>query len=230
MVIRVLAATGVRANREELRRLLEGVEGIALVGIAATAEQVVEWTCRLLPSVVLLDIAMAKRLALENHSDGAPRIRGAVILGTPTVYADVAACLPADVLAFVAQDAAVPDLVSAIRLADHGDHAADHAVPAETAGHSVRTPSVFAQLTEREMEILKLIQLGLPNKTISRHLDIGLSTVKNHVHSILAKLGVHNRSEAISFLYRFENSGDAARQAQPAHESGLQPNGHPAIA
>jgi len=61
------------------------------------------------------------------------------------------------------------------------------------------------------MEILRLMQQGLPNKTISRRLGIELSTVKNHVHSILAKLGAHNRGEAISLLYRHETS----REHQP---------------
>jgi len=69
-----------------------------------------------------------------------------------------------------------------------------------------RHPSAIAHLTEREMEILRLMQQGLPNKTISRQLGIELSTVKNHVHSILAKLGAHNRGEAISLLYRYEKS------------------------
>jgi DNA-binding NarL/FixJ family response regulator len=70
--------------------------------------------------------------------------------------------------------------------------------------------TAIAHLTEREMEILRLIQQGLPNKMVSRQLGIELSTVKNHVHSILAKLGVHNRGEAISLLYRYESAGRAA--------------------
>ena len=61
-------------------------------------------------------------------------------------------------------------------------------------------------LTAREMEILRLMQQGVSNKTISRHLGIELSTVKNHVHSILAKLGVHRRGEAISLLYAHEKA------------------------
>ena len=56
------------------------------------------------------------------------------------------------------------------------------------------------------MEILRLMQQGVSNKTISRELGIELSTVKNHVHSILAKLGVHRRGEAISLLYAHEKA------------------------
>jgi len=229
MVIRVLVATGVRAYREGLPRILQGAEGIALVGIASSAEQFVEQTCKLLPSVVLLDIAMAKNLAIEKQSAGTPRICGAVILGTPEVYADVAACLPAEVLAFVAGDATVADLMSAIRLAGRGYNAP--ATAATVNGNlPIRHPSAIAHLTDREMEILKLVQQGLPNKSISRQLGIELSTTKNHVHSILAKLGAHNRGEAISLLYRFEHSGQARHPAQPEAETAILPIESPAVA
>jgi DNA-binding NarL/FixJ family response regulator len=234
MVIRVLVATGVRAYRDGLPRVLQGVEGIALAGVACTAEQVVELTCKLLPSVVVLDIGMAKRLALEKHGSGTPRIRGGVILGTPEVYADVAACLPAAVLAFVARDATVEDLLSAIRLAGQPDHAtplppAPVPLPLPLP-LPIRHPSAVAHLTDREMEILKLMQQGMPNKSISRCLGIELSTVKNHVHSILAKLGAHNRGEAISLLYRFESVGQAGHRAQPERDADVLPIEQPAIA
>jgi len=230
MVIRVMVATGVRAYREGLPRILQGAEGIALVGIASTAEQVVELTCKLLPSVVLLDIEMAKCLAIEKQSAGTPKICGAVILGTPEVYADVAACLPAEVLAFVAGDATVADLMSAIRLAGRGDSAVLNNSPSAPSGNTVRHPSAIAHLTDREMEILKLIQQGLPNKSISRQLGIELSTTKNHVHSILAKLGAHNRGEAISLLYRFESTGQARHPARPVEPGSILPIESPAVA
>jgi DNA-binding NarL/FixJ family response regulator len=72
------------------------------------------------------------------------------------------------------------------------------------------------------MEILRLMQRGLPNKTISRLLGIELSTVKNHVHSILAKLGAHNRGEAISLVYRHETSdGRRAKLIAPEEQPAL---------
>jgi DNA-binding CsgD family transcriptional regulator len=66
------------------------------------------------------------------------------------------------------------------------------------------------------MEILLLMQEGVSNKTISRDLGIELSTVKNHVHSILAKLGVHRRGEAISLLHAHERATHGW-EALPAH-------------
>src|SRR5688572_7447459 len=89
MVIRVLVASGVRAYRDGLQRVLQGAEGLALVGIASTAEQVVEEACKLLPSVILLEIDIARRLARANQFAGTPKIGGIVVLGTPELYEDV---------------------------------------------------------------------------------------------------------------------------------------------
>ena len=232
MVIRVLIATAMRGYRGGLQRVLQGTDGIALVGIASTAEQVVEQSCKLFPSVILLDIAMAKGLALSNPFAGAPKVSGMVMLGTPEAYSDVLACLPAETLAFVAQNAMVADLLEAIRTAGGADTSIPHtAIPATTSvRHRPGHPSAIAHLTEREMEILRLMQQGLPNKMISRRLGIELSTVKNHVHSILTKLGAHNRGEAISLLYRHEGSGRAAHPFNPEPDGTGMPLEQPALA
>jgi two-component system nitrate/nitrite response regulator NarL len=204
-MIRVLVATGVRAYHDGLQRVLLGAEGIALVGTVSTPELAVEETCKLLPSVLLLDIDMAKRLALHGQIAGTPGVRGIVLLGRPETYADVIVCLPADVLAFVAHEATVAHLLSAIRAAGGVEQPA------------VQQPaSAIPHLTDREMEILRLIREGLPNKIISRELGIELSTVKNHVHSILTKLGAHSRNEATSLLYRYETGDGALTMDQPA--------------
>jgi two-component system, NarL family, nitrate/nitrite response regulator NarL len=216
MMIRVLVATAVRPYREGLQRVLQGAEGIALAGIASTAEQTVEQACKLLPSVILLDVEMARSLAQQKQMGGTPKFCGVVILGRPEMYSEVVACLPAEVLAFVARDATVADLLAAIRAAGGHEHGVSRLmapVPSGLNGLAPRHhPSAIAHLTEREMEILRLMQQGLPNKTISRQLGIELSTVKNHVHSILAKLGAHNRGEAISLLYRYEKSRERRPQ------------------
>jgi DNA-binding NarL/FixJ family response regulator len=87
------------------------------------------------------------------------------------------------------------------------------------ASHELHGRGGIDELTSREMEILRLMQQGVSNKTISRELGIELSTVKNHVHSILAKLGVHRRAEAISLLYAHEKAvggWDVLRTFEPS--------------
>jgi two-component system, NarL family, nitrate/nitrite response regulator NarL len=192
MEIRVVVASEVRLYREGLLRVLQGAAGVVLVGIASSAEDVVEQTSRLMPTVVLLDLAMARALSTLRCFVQAPRVKGVVILGIPEAYADIVSCLPAGIVRLVKPDGTVADLINAIRAAGGGETCA------ETVTHEVGLNA----LTAREKEILQLMQRGLCNKTISRQLGIELSTVKNHVHSVLTKLGVHSRSEAISLLFR----------------------------
>jgi DNA-binding NarL/FixJ family response regulator len=73
---------------------------------------------------------------------------------------------------------------------------------------TARSSGASPPLTAREAQIVRLLQQGLSNKMISRSLGIELPTVKNHIHSIFAKLGVHRRAEAVSLLYRQQHDED----------------------
>jgi DNA-binding NarL/FixJ family response regulator len=188
MDIRVIVASEVRLYRDALRRVLQNAAGIALVGTASSAVEVVEQARRLAPLVVVVDMAMVESFFAATPIARAPQIGGVMVLGIPEVSADVIACSPSGILGFVSRDGTVAVLLNAIR-----------------ATHKPQRIGTLHDLTAREMEILRLMQQGVSNKTISRKLGIGVSTVKNHVHSILAKLGVHRRGEAISVLYQHED-------------------------
>lgn len=194
METRVLVASEVRLYRDALQRVLHGAAGIVVVGMASSLEEVLRESARLLPSFVVIDMAMvehaagAQVLALASHS-------GSVALpDIPQIQAQIIACLPSAILGYVSRDGTVAVLLDAIRSAGR------------TAGSELHGGGSIDELTAREMEILRLMQQGVSNKTISRELGIELSTVKNHVHSILAKLGVHRRGEAISLLYAHEKA------------------------
>ena len=194
MVIRVIVASEVRLYRDALRRVLQDAAGIALVGIAASAAEVVEQARRLAPIVIVVDTAMVEGFSGALPIARAPQIGGVMVFDIPEVCADVIACVPSGILGFVSRDGTGAVLLNAIR-----------------ATHKPQQPQTqrggtLCDLTVREMEILRLMQQGVSNKTISRKLGIGVSTVKNHVHSILAKLGVGCRGEAISLVYRRESS------------------------
>jgi len=195
MEIRVMVASEVRLYRDALQRVLQGVVGISVVGIASSVEEVVKQACRLIPAVVVIDMAMVESFSLAQPIARASQLGGVAILGIPGVPAEVIACLPSAILGYVSRDGTVAVLLDAIRAAGRS------VTPSELQG-SVSIDG----LTGREMEILRLMQQGVSNKTISRELGIELSTVKNHVHSILAKLGVHRRGEAISLLYAHEKA------------------------
>ncbi len=195
MDIRVMVASEVRLYRDALQSVLRGVTGIALVGVASSAEEVVKQACMLAPSVAVVDMAMIDSFSVARPIARAPQVGGVMVLGIPEVPAEVIACLPSGILGFVSRDGTVAVLLDAIRAAGRAN-----------APQKVLNGACIDGLTTREMEILRLMQQGVSNKTISRHLGIELSTVKNHVHSILAKLGVHRRGEAISLLYAHEKA------------------------
>lgn len=234
MEVRVMVASEVRLYREGLQRVLQGVAGVVLVGIASSAEEVFAQAVGLLPTVILLDIAMAQSLSVAKHLSRRPLNGGVVILGIPECGGEVMRSLPANILGYVTRDGTVADLLAAIRSAGRGElYCSSSLLPyvsSRVRGTAAPTASGarIEQLTAREMEILELLREGFSNKTISRQLGIGLSTVKNHVHSVLAKLDVHCRSEAIAALYRHE-SADRGRMPAAVTPAVVPLNG-PAIA
>jgi two-component system, NarL family, nitrate/nitrite response regulator NarL len=218
MDVRVLVASEVRLYQEGLQRVLQGVAGIVFVGIASSAEELLAQAAALMPTVILLDMAVARSLSVAKHLSRRPLEGGVVVLGIPEGGGGLMSTLPANLLGYVTRDGTVADLLAAIRCAGRGElYCSRSLVPLMAARvRGAQAPPVpaatFGHLTTREMEILELVREGFSNKAISRQLGIGLSTVKNHVHSVLAKLGVHCRSEAIAVLNRHE-SGERANGA-----------------
>jgi two-component system, NarL family, nitrate/nitrite response regulator NarL len=195
MEIRVLVASEVRLYRDALLCVLHGVAGITVVGMASSVGEIARQSSRLNPAVVVVDFAMVENLPATQTLPHSSQPGGVLTLAIPEVATEIIACLPSAILGYVSRDGTVAVLVDAIRSTVRGSLAQDFA-----ANNSID------ELTVREMEILRLMQQGVSNKTISRELGIELSTVKNHVHSILAKLGVHRRGEAISLLYAHEKA------------------------
>jgi two-component system nitrate/nitrite response regulator NarL len=208
MRIRVLVASHIRLYREALGRVLEqATEQITLVGVAASAADAVEQVHRLTPDVALLDMAMSDAFSVARQLGrfgGASRI---VALGMAENEAEVLNCAQIGIAGYVTREASIADMLEAVEATARGEV---HCSP-KIAGSLFRriaalstkraNGSAPSALTARESQILRLLQQGMSNKMISRSLGIELPTVKNHVHSILAKLGIHRRTEAISLLY-----------------------------
>ncbi|MFL6604420.1 MAG: LuxR C-terminal-related transcriptional regulator [Steroidobacteraceae bacterium] len=231
MGIRVLVASHIRLYREALGRVLEQptehatalAQDVVLVGLAASAPDAVEQVRRLTPDITLLDMAMADAFSVARHLTrlaGAHRI---VALGMAEDEAEVLNCAQLGIAGYVTREASIAEMLAAIEATARGEV---HCSP-KIAGSLFRRIATLSTersnggapnaLTARESQILRLLQQGLSNKMISRSLGIELPTVKNHVHSILAKLGIHRRTEAISLLYlqtRAEDSRAAAELAE----------------
>jgi DNA-binding NarL/FixJ family response regulator len=211
MGIRVLVASHIRLYREALGRVLEQAAEqtgeVILVGLAASANEAVEQVRTLAPGIALLDMAMQDAFSAARQLGrfgGATRI---VALGMPEDEAEVLNCVQLGIAGYVTREASITEMLATVEAAARGEV---HCSP-KIAGSLFRRIAALSTergggntpnaLTGREAQILKLLQQGMSNKMISRSLGIELPTVKNHVHSILAKLGIHRRAEAISLLY-----------------------------
>jgi two-component system nitrate/nitrite response regulator NarL len=206
--IRVLVATHIRLYCEGLGRVLRESPEFALVGTACSAPEAVAQTYKLGADVVLLDMAMSEAFAVAKEVARVGSLSKIVALGMPDDETQVLSCAQIGIAGYVTRDGSVEDVVAAIKAAARGEVHCSPKIAGSLfrriAALSTERPGKAAggALTAREAQILKLVQEGMSNKMISRTLGIELPTVKNHVHSILAKLGVHRRAEAISLMYR----------------------------
>jgi two-component system, NarL family, nitrate/nitrite response regulator NarL len=211
MDVRVMIASEVRLYRIGLERLLREIPDVTIVGAASSAEEAYELAGALIHEVMLLDMAMPDAYGIAKRVGRLSPVSKVVALGTPEDEAEVLACAEAGIAGYVTREGSVDDVVAAIRTIARGEvycsakvasslvrRVAERAnSAAAAAGGTEYVAGRSGSLTTREAQILKLMQQGLSNKMISRTLGIELPTVKNHVHNILTKLGIHRRAEAI---------------------------------
>ena len=205
--VRILVASHIRLYRDGLERMLRESPEFMLIGSVGSAAEASEQIPKLAADVVLLDMAMngAFSVVKEMARGGCPS--KIVALSMPEGETQVLSCAQMGIAGYVMRDGCVEEVVAAIKAAARGEV---HCSPkiaaslfrrvAEMSSERARRTGKCA-LTAREAQILKLVQEGMSNKMIARALGIELATVKNHVHSILVKLDVHRRAEAISLLY-----------------------------
>jgi len=192
--IRAFIVTDVRLYRDGLSALLGRAGHIAVVGAAGSIHEGIERARELQPDVVLLDTG-------AGSNAGAARAR-VVALAAPESEEDIIALAEAGVLGYVTRDESLDNLVTTIESVARDEMAcspwmATVLVRRVQALAAVR-PRPTQRLTAREAEILELIAQGLSNKEIAAGLFIAVTTVKNHVHNILEKLGVSRREEAVA--------------------------------
>ena len=206
-VVRALIASNVRLYREGLEHILRDAAGIAVVGGAPSAAETLEQVSLFTPTVLLLDMAMDDALSVARQIVRQSRTTKVVALGMPEIEGDVLSCAAVGIAGYVTRAASENDVLDAVRAAARGEVRCS----AKIAGFLVRHIATLANersgatpamcLTAREAQIRRLLREGMSNKMISRTLGIELPTVKNHVHSILGKLGVHRRAEVILLLH-----------------------------
>jgi DNA-binding NarL/FixJ family response regulator len=190
--------------------ILRGADGIDVAGEASDGEEAVREARRLHPDVVLMDIRMPGLDGLEaTRRLAGPDVTDPVrVLILTTFDADeyVYEALRAGASGFLLKDAPTDELLHAIRVVAGGDGllapSITRRVIAEFARRrSVPPPAELRALTERELEILKLVARGLSNAEIAEQLVLGETTVRTHVSHILSKLHLRDRVQAVVLAY-----------------------------
>jgi DNA-binding NarL/FixJ family response regulator len=207
MAVKVLVASDAPVYREGLERLLREFEQIVFVGAASCAAEAADRVRRIGPDIVLLDMSMEEAFSAARKVAKTSKASRVVALGMPESEAEVIRCAEIGIAGYVTRGGSLSDVVAAIDAVSRGEVHCSPRIAGSLyrrvgalSSHRRTKASPLAGLTTREIQVLRMMRQGLSNKVISRRLGIELSTVKNHVHSVLAKLGVHRRAEAVSFV------------------------------
>ena len=210
MTVRVLIADDQQLVRSGFRMILESEEGLEVVAEAADGREAVAAVRRLKPDVALMDLRMpvmdgiAATAEIAADHEIPTRI---LVVTTFDTEEHVYAALRAGASGFVLKDAPPEELASAVRVVAAGEAMLAPSVTRrviEEFARVSRDPGARASLedlTEREVEVLRLMARGLSNGEIAAELTIGETTVKTHVGNILMKLDIRDRAQAVVAAY-----------------------------
>ncbi|HEY1297720.1 MAG TPA: response regulator transcription factor [Chloroflexota bacterium] len=208
-MIRVLLVDDQPLARTGLRVILCEEEGFVVVGECADGDEVLEAVRRQRPEVVVMDVRMPRlngaeaTRQLREHMPEAPPV---LILTTFQDEGVLSSALRAGAAGFLLKDAPGEEILRAARTLASGGAYLDPAVTGRVLAtyreaSPVRPEVSVPELTQRELEVLRLVGRGLSNEEIADQLVIGEGTVKTHVGRIFDKLGVRDRPAAIVFAF-----------------------------
>ncbi len=209
-MIRVLLADDQALLRGGFRMILESQPDLEVVGEAADGNEAIALARELRPDVVLMDIRMPELDGLEAArrllaDEGAPRV---LMLTTFDENEYVYEAMKAGASGFLLKEIKPEQLAEAVRVAAAGDALLAPSITRRLIEEFVSRPppgsgppAGLSELTERELEVLKLIARGLSNAEIAAELFVSEATVKTHVTHVLAKLGLRDRVQAVVLAY-----------------------------
>ncbi len=210
-MIRVILADDQALVREGFAMILGSQEDIEVVGEASDGAAALALVRELSPDVVLMDVRMPGIDGIEatrrllNGSDSRTRV---LILTTFDLDEYVYEALKAGASGFLLKDVPRAQLVAAVRAVAAGDQLLSPSIVRKLIEEFVRhgpreagIPAALADLTERELEVLRLVARGQSNAEIAKELYLSEATVKTHVHHMLQKLGLHDRVHAVVLAY-----------------------------
>ncbi|HUV52553.1 MAG TPA: response regulator transcription factor [Dehalococcoidia bacterium] len=202
---RVLIADDHALLREAMRNLLDREDDIEIVGEASDGEEAVKLSSKLKPDIAIMDIVMPKLNGIEASKE-IKKISPATAIIILTAYDDaqyVLGLLEAGAAGYLLKSARGRDIVAAIRAVREGESVLHPSIIAMLLRRAIGMPAEENKqkgnenLTEREIEVLKLAATGMSNKEIAENLSVTVRTVKAHISNLFAKMDVASRTEAI---------------------------------
>jgi NarL family two-component system response regulator LiaR len=198
--IRLVLVDDHRVVRRGLRSFLEAQPDITIIGEASSGETALEKMEGWLPDVVIMDLLMPGGM---DGIETTRRIRAItphtqiVVLTAYTDDARVVGALRAGAIGYVRKEADPEILLAAVRAAARGQSMLDPAIAGTVLQDLVSSAEVRDDLTEREVEVLRLLARGCTNREIAEKLTVSAETVKTHVGNILTKLHLAHRAQAV---------------------------------
>ena len=205
--LRILIVDDHAIVREGQRALIETEPDMEVVGEAPDGIQAVEMAHSLQPDVILLDLVMPRKGGLEVIREVKEQDHQARILVLTSFAEDenVYTAIRAGAQGYLMKDASPQDILAAIRKVHRGEPSMDPSIAQKLMRELQRSsdlPPSEEPLTEREVEVLKLLARGLQNKEIAEELVISERTVSTHVSNILSKLHLANRTQAALYALK----------------------------
>jgi DNA-binding NarL/FixJ family response regulator len=211
--VTVLVADDQRLVREGIASLLDIQEGISVVGEAVNGQEAIDKALALRPDVILMDVRMPVMDGIMATAQIHRQLPGCQIIMLTTFDDDeyIVKSLRAGAVGYLLKDIPASQLAQAAQLAHSGIYQLDPSVAGKLVGMlgeprlertgAAQVSPVDAELTEREIEVLRLIGTGATNREIADRLVVSEGTVKNHVSSILGRLGLRDRTQAALYAH-----------------------------
>jgi DNA-binding NarL/FixJ family response regulator len=208
--IRVVVVDDQELFRRGLTMLLAAEDDIDVVGEAHDGVSATELAASAVPDIVLMDVRMPKRSGIEaclSIKEAAPAAK-IIMLTVSDEEADLYQAVKNGASGYLLKDSSISEVANAVRVVKEGQSLISPSMATKLLDEfkqisGGRRPDVpIPRLTDRELEVLRLVARGLNNRDIAKQLFISENTVKNHVRNILEKLQLHSRMEAVMYAVR----------------------------
>jgi len=210
--LRVMVVDDHALFRRGLEMVLGNEADIELVGEASDGAEAIERAQEVMPDIVLMDVRMPKRSGIEATTqikDLMPHVK-ILMLTISDEEADLYDAIKAGASGYLLKEIPIEEVADAIRSVWAGQSRISPSMASKlltefaaiSKASAERPQMPTPRLTDREMEVLKLVAQGMNNRDIAKQLFISENTVKNHIRNILEKLHLHSRMEAVVYAVR----------------------------